>query len=100
MDTASQSTPTTKTVTLGTSRLGFPEPRIEVQMPKGTRYRALSATLHTIAAAVELATGEEEGWVVVIEVHSDEQGRVCLDLDEATDAEAARGVALLKKLLV
>jgi hypothetical protein len=49
------------------------------------------------AAEIELATPASERWGVNTEDFN-ESGRVYLELADATAAEAARGLALLKKL--
>ncbi len=97
MSTTSQNT-TTKTVSQGESRYGNPEPQIELRFAKGTSHRAVSAALHKLAAEVELTTSESERWIVQTESFYDARGRVYLELADATPAEAARGLALLKKL--
>ena len=51
------------------------------------------------AADVELATPEHERCIVQTEGDHDTRGRVYLDLSDATSAAAARGLALLKKLV-
>jgi hypothetical protein len=94
---ATKNTQTTKTVTLGTTRYGNPEPQMRLRFPKDTHYRVMKATLHKLAAELELATPETERWCVQAEDYYD-GGRIYLDLSEATPAEAARGLALLKKV--
>lgn len=90
---------TTKTVSQGRSYYGGPEPQIEVRFPKGTKFRAVKAAMHKLAAEVEIATPDREGWVVQTETFYDERGRVYLELVSSTPAEAARGMALLKMLV-
>ncbi|MBE4752727.1 hypothetical protein G4177_31685 [Corallococcus sp. ZKHCc1 1396] len=51
------------------------------------------------AADVELATPERERCIVQTEGYYDTRGRVYLGLSDATPAEAALGLALLKKLV-
>ena len=99
MQTTSQNTQTTKTVSQGESRYGTAEPQIEIRLPKGTNHRMVNATLHKLAAAVELATPERERWIVQTESFFDARGRVYLEPADATPAEAERGMALLKKLV-
>jgi|GEM_PF-710280 len=84
----------TLSVLLGTSRYGNPEPQIEVRFPRNTHHRQLGAALHLLAAAVELATPRTERWCVQTEGH-DIVGRVFLELCDATEAEAQRGLAVL-----
>jgi hypothetical protein len=88
----------TKTVSQAESRYGTPEPQIELRFPKGTSYRVVKAVLHKLAADVELATPANERWCVNTEDFN-ESGRVYLELADATPAEAARGMALLTKLV-
>ncbi len=88
------------TMTVGNvaSRYGTPEPQIEVRLPKGTSFRRLHAALHRLAAEIELATPVRESWVVQTDATSDERGRVYLELANGDEAEAARGVALLRTI--
>lgn len=51
------------------------------------------------AANVELATPRRERCILQTEGYYDTRGRVYLELSDATPAEAARGLALLKKLV-
>ena len=99
MSTTTKNAQATKTVSQGESRYGSPEPQIELRFPKGTHFRALKAALHKLAADVELATPANERWIVQAEDFYDARGRVYLELDGATPAEAARGMALLKMLV-
>jgi Ser-tRNA(Ala) deacylase AlaX len=88
------------TITAGmvTSRYANPEPQLEVRMPKGTSFRRLHAALHLLAAEVELATAAGEAWIIQTDATSDERGRLYLELAEATEAEAKRGLALLQQV--
>ena len=88
----------TMTVSLTSSHYGCHRPQIEIRLPKGTHHRPLAAALHLVAARVELATPTGEGWVVQTEAFCDGRGIVYLELVKADDAEAARGVALLRTL--
>jgi DNA-directed RNA polymerase sigma subunit (sigma70/sigma32) len=56
------------------------------------------ATLHELAAKAERATAAGERWVIHTEQHADEGGRVVVELAQATDAEAARALAMLRGL--
>lgn len=76
-----------------------PEPEIEVRYPRGTSFRRLHAALHLVAAEVETATPAGERWCVQTEGTSDERGRVYLELADGTQAEAKRGLELLRKVL-
>jgi hypothetical protein len=89
---------TQATVSQGESRYGNPEPQIALLFPKGTSYRVVKAALHKLAADVELATPANESWCVNTEDFN-ESGRVYLELADATPAEAARGMAILKKMV-
>jgi hypothetical protein len=88
----------TTTVSQAESRYGSPEPQIALRFPKGTHYRVVKAALHKLAAEVELATPAPESWCVQVDDYN-ESGRVYLELAEATPAEAARGMAMLQKLM-
>ena len=72
--------------------------QIALRFPKGTSYRVVKAAFHKLAADVELATPANERWCVNTEEFN-ESGRVYLELAEATPAEAARGTAMLTKLV-
>ncbi len=64
MSTTTTNTLATKTVSQGESRYGTPEPQIALRFPKGTSYRVVKATLHKLAAEIELATPASERWCV------------------------------------
>lgn len=98
MKTSSQNTETTKTITLGTSQYGNLQPQIEVRMPKGTHYRVAKATLLKLAAEVELATPSTERWIVQLSDHAETSGWVYLELGDGSQAEAERGMALLRRV--
>lgn len=100
MSTTTKNTQATKTVSQGESRYGNPEPQIALRFPKGTSFRVVKAALHKLAADVELATPASESWLVQTDDYSDESGRVYLELCDATPAEAARVMTLLKKLVM
>ena len=86
-------------VTLARSHYGHPEPRIEVKFARGTSFRRIHAALHLLAAAVELATPEAEGWIAqMVAASVDDAGWVYLELANATDAEAERGLAVLRQV--
>ena len=86
------------TTKLTTARYGTLQPQIEVRLPKGTHYRALNATLHRLAADIECATPENEGWVVTTEFFCDDRGVIALELADGTAAEAQRGMAILAQI--
>jgi hypothetical protein len=77
---------------------GTPEPQIALRFPKGTSYRVVKAALHKLAAEIELATPASESWCVNTEDFN-ENGRVYLELADATPADAERGMALLNSLV-
>lgn len=89
----------TLTPSMGESRYGTTEPQVDVRFLRGTHYRKSSAALHALAAVIELATPTNEGWVVVVNPHDDEVGRVYLELVKGDDAEARRGLELLKRTI-
>lgn len=78
MSTTTKNTPATVTVSQGESRYGTPEPQIAVRFPKGTSYCVVKATLHKLAAEIELATPASERWCVNTEDFN-ESGRVYLE---------------------
>lgn len=88
----------TITVSLAKSEYGTPRPELEIRLPKGTHFRQVSAALHVIAARIELATPVREGWVVETAALYDAGGRIWLELVKGDDAEAERGMALLRTL--
>ena len=59
----------------------------------------MSATLHKLAADVEIATPVRENWIVQTESLHDGRGRVYLELAEGSDDEVERGMSMLKKLV-
>jgi hypothetical protein len=85
---------TTLTAKLTRSEGGHPAPTLDVVFPRATHHRAASAAMHRLAAVLEEATPAEEKWLVVISTVN--EGRITLELDQATDTEAARGLALLR----
>jgi hypothetical protein len=88
---------TTLNVSLGTSRFGLPEPQILVRVPRSAPRRQLSVALHRLAADIEAATPDRERWLVNISIGDDDRdGRVYLELMDANDAEAERGLAVLR----
>jgi hypothetical protein len=83
-------------VTMSHSRYGHPEPRIEVRFEKGTSFRKVHAALHLLAAAVELATPDGERWIAqMVASSADCAGWIYLELSQATEDEARRGLAML-----
>jgi len=46
------------------NQYGTLEPQIEIRLAKGAHHRMVSATLHKLAADVELATPVRENWIV------------------------------------
>jgi hypothetical protein len=86
----------TMTVSLAKGEYATPRPELEIRLPKGTHFRQQSAVMHRIAAEVELATPAREGWVVQTEALYDDRCRVYLELVVGDDAEAERGMTLLR----
>jgi len=89
-------------VSLQASHYGLPEPQIELRLPPYTRARIVMAELHKLACEVELATPDDAGWCVHLEPDckiGSAGGRVYLELADATVAEAARGLAILRSVM-
>ena len=84
------------TVALRESEYGTPRPSVQLDAPRGTPYRLVSALLHQLAAALEMAS-DSESWVVQIESLY-EGGRVYLELAKGDAAEAARGMKVIQKV--
>jgi hypothetical protein len=99
MPTISENPQATMTISQRENQFGTPEPQIEICLGKGAHYRLVSATLHKLAADVEMATPVRENWIVQTESLHDGLGRVYLELANGTPAEAERGMAILKKLV-
>jgi hypothetical protein len=82
------------------TRYGTPQPQIKLSGDRGENQRAISAELHQLAAAVELATMKTtDTWNVELVQDHDTIGRVQLHLVEGDAAEAERGMALLTKIV-
>ncbi len=96
----SEKTKAKAAMTVGTGRscYGTPEPQIELHLPQGAPYRRLVAALHRLAAEIELATPQGESWIVQMQETGDERGRVYLELADGDEAEATRGLALLRTI--
>lgn len=99
MPTMSESPQATMTISQRENQYGTPEPQIEICLAKGAHHRLVSATLHKLAADVEMATPVRENWIVQTEKLHDGLGRVYLELADGTAHEAERGMAMLKKLV-
>jgi len=91
--------------TIEKSRYGCPQPQIELFFDQDTSTREANAILHQLAAAVERATLPAERWIVQVEgwnageLHDRRiDGRVYLELHDATPAEAKRGLATLERV--
>ena len=82
------------TATLLTSTYGTPQPTLEVSLPRTAHHRELAATLYDLAARIERATPEREGWVVVVQRRGDTAGRVVLEMidGDKREVDAAMGV--------
>jgi hypothetical protein len=83
---------------MGRYRYGT-RPEVEVRFPRGTPTRNVTAGLYSLAALVELATPPHERWLVGVDTSDDEVAHVHLELMDDTDEEAARGLALLKRVV-
>lgn len=83
---------TTLEVNLGASRHGCLQPELSFGFPAKTHWREEHATLLEAAARVERATPPAERWIVGV---CQEYNTVYLELGEADQAEAARGMAVL-----
>jgi hypothetical protein len=89
-------------VSLQASRAGLPEPQLELRLPPYTRVRVVMAELHKLACEVELETPDDAGWGVHLELDRrifSAAGRVFLELLDATEVEAARGMATLRRVM-
>lgn len=89
------------TAKIGTSKYGNNQVEIEIDnrgelgLTMNKEYRKLRAALHKIAAAVELATPDNEGWCVTVE-----DTRVVLELIEASTAEAKRALVVAQSVRI
>jgi len=99
MPTMSENPQATMTISQRENQFGTPEPQIEICLAKGAHYRLVSATLHKLAADVEMATPVRENWIVQTESLHDGRGRVYLELSDGTSYEAERGMAMLRNLV-
>jgi len=84
-------------ISMARTHYGTRQPQIEIRTPTEMPFRDLRAGLHYLAATVELATPPDQHWIVQIEAMSDHRGRVYLELVLDSDAEAERGIALLRR---
>jgi hypothetical protein len=85
----------TMTVSLGQSQYGTPRPQIELRFPGGTSHRHLKAAVFSLAARIELATPEKEGWVVTFEAGED-RAWVWLEVIDGFDREIQSGMKVLR----
>ena len=81
-----------------TSQYGTLMPTLTLEAPREMHWRKVSAALHRLAAAVQEATALSERWCVVVDEHSDNAGRVNLELATGDQAEADRGLAVLGQI--
>lgn len=81
---------------LSTSRHGIRQPEIQLGFGAKTHWRIEHAALFEIAAKVERATPENERWVVGV---NQECNTVYLELGEGDEAEAARGMAVIERIV-
>jgi len=72
----------TRELGVQTTREGYREPYLQIQLPREAGSRVLSAELHRLAAEVELATPYDELWTVHILplTHYPPTGRVYIEL--------------------
>ncbi len=83
---------------IGESRYATRQPQLALRAPKGTHYRQVKAALLALAAEAELATPTSERWIPQVDHAGDEFGYVYLELAEGDEAEAKRGLALLRRI--
>jgi len=89
----------TARLVLAESTYGTPRPRIELELPTGTSYRATAAKAYVLAADVALATLEyRAGWVVCVNPH-ETIAFVDLELGEGLPHEVQAGLATLRAVL-
>lgn len=86
-------------VVLATSEYGTPRPTISVRAPERSPHRRLSAALHLVVALVELETVPYERWGAYAEVGGNDTGRVYLELFDGSDAEASRGMEVMRLVI-
>lgn len=88
------------TLELATGEYGIPQPSIRIDLGAGANFRLTHAALHLVAARAEILSGRER-WCVQTRPNDsfDHKGRVYLELGDGSDAEAARGMALLQQVL-
>ena len=89
----------TLTATLLTCSYGTAQPTIEVSLPRTAHYRELAATLYDLAARVERATPDREGWVVVVQRRGDTAGRVVLEMIDGDKREVEAAIAVLRAVV-
>ncbi len=89
----------TITATLLTATYGTPQPALEVSLPRTAHYRELAATLYDLAAHIERATPEREGWVVVVQRRGDTAGRVVLEMIDGDKREVEAAMAVLRTMV-
>lgn len=85
-------------VELARSPFGTPTPTINVRALKAAHWRKVAAMIHLVAAAVQMATPAAERWCVTVDSHSDDAGRVYLELATGDDDEAERGMRVLERV--
>lgn len=84
------------TVSLGKGEFGTEQPRIDISTT-GETYRALSATVHRIAAEIEMAARESDLWSVDMTA-GDRAGRVWLDLARGDNSEIKRAMDVMREV--
>ena len=86
-------------VSLAVSRFGNPEPEVALRAAPTTPHRVLSGALQVLAGELNLKTAPSERWLIRVEPWNDHEGRVYLELESDTEAEASRGLALLREVV-
>lgn len=85
-----------KTTTAKTTTVIANVPQISLHCPKGTNQRVVNAELHKLAAEIELATPEDERWLVRVDTQNN---RVYLELFIASRDEIECGLTILRKVV-
>lgn len=86
-------------VELATSEYGTPRPTIRMRAPERSPHRRLAAALHLVVALAELEALPHERWGAYAELGADDSGRVYLELFDGSDAEASRGMEVLRAVI-
>lgn len=84
---------------LGETEYGSPRPTIAIRFPASAHHRVRGAKLHRLAALVEEATPEAEGWVVQVVDGCYEQGFIYLELVEGDKRETISAMGILRHVV-